>query len=172
MNLEPETRSLAHDDAIKRCARKRLLHRIFEIGILVKGVDGAAELMGGLLLMLLSPASIKGLIASLVKGELKEDPTDLVANLLVHNTATVIHSRASASAFLILHGVTKLGLVAGLAANKLWSYPTALAVFASFTIYQIYQLANQYSLFLATITVLDVMVVVLILIEYRQVRRI
>jgi len=171
MRLEGETVNAERDKPkAGNGARTRLLHRIFQIGVLAKGVDGALELIGGLLLLLLSPASINATIFFLVQGELKEDPTDLIANLIVHNTGTVIRTRASASAFLIVHGTVKLGLVGGLAANKLWSYPAAIAVFTSFTIYQVYQLAHQYSLFLATTTVLDVIVVLLIIAEYRHVR--
>lgn len=155
----------------RRRARARLLHLIFKIGVIAKGVDGAVELIVGLLFAVLSPASIKGIIFALIQGELKEDPTDIVANLIRHNTATVIHSRASASAFLLLHGAVKLGLAAGLATNRLWSYPAAIVVFTGFTIYQVWELANKYSLFLASITVLDVTVVALVAMEYRQVRR-
>jgi uncharacterized membrane protein len=151
--------------------RPRLLHRIFVIGVIAKGVDGAVELIVGLLFAALSPAAIKGLIFLLIQGELKEDPTDIVANLIRRNTTAVVHSRASASAFLLLHGAVKLGLAAGLTANKLWSYPAAIVVFAGFTIYQVCELANGYSLFLASITVMDVSVVALIVMEYRQVRR-
>lgn len=157
--------------ASRRRARSRLLHLIFEIGVIAKGMDGAVELIVGLLFAVLSPAAIKGLIFLLIQGELREDPTDIVANLIRHNTATVIHSRASASVFLLLHGAVKLGLAAGLAADKLWSYPAAIVVFAGFTIYQVCELANGYSPFLASITVLDVAVVALVVVEYRQVRR-
>ena len=142
--------------------RTALVHRLFQLGVLAKGVDGAFELIGGLLLLLLSPATISRTIFFLVQGELKEDPTDLVANLLVRNAGTVIQTRVPASAFLIVHGVVKLALVGGLAANKLWSYPAAIVVFAGFTIYQIYQLAHQYSLFLEIVTVLDIVIVLLV----------
>lgn len=138
--------------------------------MLAKAVDGAVELIGGLLLLLLSPAAIRGTIFFLVQAELKEDPTDLVANLLVHNTGTVIETRFSARAFLIMHGVVKLGLVSGLATNKLWSYPAAIVVFIGFTIYQVYQLTQQNSLFLGIVTVLDIVIVLLIIAEYRHVR--
>ena len=156
--------------ASRRRARARLLHLIFKIGVIAKGVDGAVELVVGLLFAVLSPASIKGIIFSLIQGELKEDPTDIVANLIRHNTATVIHSRASASAFLLLHGAVKLGLATGLATNRLWSYPAAIVVFTGFTIYQVCELAHGYSPFLASITVLDVTVVALVAMEYREVR--
>jgi uncharacterized membrane protein len=147
-----------------------LLHRLFELGVLAKGVDGAFELFGGLLLLLLSPAAIRGTIFLLVQGELKEDPTDLVANLLVRNAGTVIQSRVPASTFLIVHGLVKLALVGGLATNKLWSYPAAIVVFTGFTIYQVYQFSHQYSLFLEIVTVLDIVIVLLVVAEYRHVR--
>lgn len=39
---EPESRSGVH---------KRFIHRIFQLGVLAQGVDGALELIGGLLLL-------------------------------------------------------------------------------------------------------------------------
>lgn len=148
---------------------RRTLHRFFELGILVKGIDGGLELVGGLLLLFLSPAAFRGIIFFFVRGELKEDPTDLVANLLLHTTGSVIQVRVSASVLLIVHGAVKLLLVGGLAANKHWSYPAAIVVFAAFTVYQLYQLGHQYSLFLGIVTLLDAIVILLVIEEYRHV---
>jgi uncharacterized membrane protein len=171
MPLSRETVQVKCDDSQSRSGRRvRLLHRLFELGVVAKGVDGALELIGGLLLLLLSPAAITGTIWFLVQGELKEDPTDLVANLLLHNTRTIVDIRFSTSAFLIVHGVVKLGLVGGLATNQLWSYPAAIVVFTGFTIYQVYQLTQQNSLFLGVVTVLDIIVVLLVIAEYQHVR--
>ena len=149
---------------------RRILHRFFELGIIIKGVDGGLELVGGLLLVFLPPAAINRVVFFFVEGELKEDPTDLVANLLLHTTRSAIEVRVSASAFLIVHGIVKLALVRGLATNRLWSYPAAILVFAGFTIYQLYQLSQQYSLFLEVVTVLDVIVILLVIAEYRHTR--
>jgi uncharacterized membrane protein len=145
-----------------------ILHRFFELGILIKGVDGGLELVGGLLLVFLSPVAINRVVFFIVSGELKEDPTDLVANLLLHTTRGAIEVRVPASVFLIVHGIVKLVLVGGLASNRLWSYPAAILVFAGFTIYQLYQLSQQYSLFLETASVLDVIVILLVIAEYRH----
>jgi uncharacterized membrane protein len=154
----------------RNSARRRFLHRVFELAVIAKGVDGALELIGGLLLLFLSRSAIRGTLLFLVQGELKEDPTDLVANLIVHNTPNLIRARVPASAFLIVHGVVKLALVGGLAASALWAYPAAIVVFAGFTAYQIFQLTQQYSPFLEIVTVLDIGVVLLIIAEYRHVR--
>jgi len=95
---------------------------------------------------------------------------ELVTNLILLSTRTVIQSRTLASAFLLLHGVTKLLLVAALVSNRLWSYPAAIVMFTGFTTYQIYQLSHQPSLFLEIVTLLDIIVVLLIIAEYRHVK--
>lgn len=149
---------------------RRIVHRFFELGILIKGIDGGVELVAGLLLVFLSPNAINRAIFFLVQGELREDPTDIFANLLVHTTRSAIAAKVAASGFLIVHGVVKLGLVGGLATNRLWAYPAAIIVFAGLTCFQLYQLTQQYSLFLAVVTVLDVIVVLLVVVEFRYMR--
>src|SRR5260370_7085268 len=126
---------------------RRILHRFFELGILIKGVDGGIELVGGLLLVFLSPVAINRVVFFFVEGELKEDPADLVANLLLHTTRSATEFRVPASVFLIVHGIVKLVLLAGLATNRLWSYPAATLLFAGSTIYHLYPLSHQYPFF-------------------------
>jgi uncharacterized membrane protein len=155
--------------AAPRATRPDLLHRFFELGIFLKGIDGALQLIGGLLLLILPPAAIGGIVMFLVRGELQEDPTDLFVNLVLHATRNIIQSQSLASAFLLVHGAVKLLLVGGLARNKLWSYPVAIFVFAAFTLYQGYELLHRSSLFMAAITFMDIAVVVLIAAEYRHV---
>jgi uncharacterized membrane protein len=156
--------------ASQNLGASRIVHRFFELGIVVKGVDGGLELVGGLLLVFLSPLAINRAVFFFLRGELKEDPADLVANLLLHTTRSAIEFKVPASAFLIVHGIVKLVLVGGLATNRLWSYPAAILVFAGFTAYQLYQLTQQYSLFLETVTVMDVIFVLLVIAEYRHMR--
>jgi uncharacterized membrane protein len=169
--LESETvHAERNESKSKSSACTHLLHCVFQIGVVAKGVDGALELIVGVLLLLLPAAAIRGVILFLVQGELNEDPTDRVATLLVHNTGRIIQSRTSASVFLIIHGAVKLGLAGGLVTNQLWSYPAAIVVFTGLAIYQVYQIAHHYSLFLTAITALDVIVVLLVIAEYRQVR--
>ena len=55
------------------------LDRVFEVGIILKGLNGLAELVGGLLLLLATPESIRRLAVVLTQGELSEDPHDLIA---------------------------------------------------------------------------------------------
>ena len=46
------------------------LDRAFEIGIIGKGINGAAELIGGTLLLFLTPDKIHHLVAAVTLGEL------------------------------------------------------------------------------------------------------
>ncbi len=62
---------------------RRALHRFFEVGIIIKGIDGALELVGALLPSASSTEEISGIVFLFVRGELGEDPTDLVANGLL-----------------------------------------------------------------------------------------
>ncbi|MHB8174923.1 MAG: DUF2127 domain-containing protein, partial [Nitrospirota bacterium] len=69
------------------------------------------------------------------------------------------------------HGAVKLFLAAGLVRNKLWAYPASIAIFSGFALYQFYQLSLGYSLFLWIVTIVDILVVGLIVHEYRYVKK-
>jgi hypothetical protein len=53
---------------------------IFEIGIILKGLDGVLETIGGLLLLVVTPATINRLTIGLTQHELSQDPNDFIAN--------------------------------------------------------------------------------------------
>jgi uncharacterized membrane protein len=77
-----------------------LLDKIFEGGIIIKGVTGAAEFIGGLLLLFISPAQMHQFITLLTQRELLEDPHDKVANLLIHATT---HITSGTTVFVIAY---------------------------------------------------------------------
>lgn len=52
-------------------------------GLIAKGIYGAIELFGGVLLLLTSHSSINKVIEFLTFHEIKEDPKDLVMNLFI-----------------------------------------------------------------------------------------
>jgi uncharacterized membrane protein len=156
----------------ERFRPQSLIHTGFEIGIFLKGLDGALELVGGAILLIVRPRSVSRVILFLIQHELSEDPHDFVANLLVrighHITA---HTELFASIYLFTHGAVKLALVAALFYEKLWAYPAAIAVFVLFGVYQMYRYALQHSPAMILLTVLDVFVIALTWLEYRRLRR-
>jgi uncharacterized membrane protein len=151
---------------------KDSLDRLFEIGIILKGVDGVAELVGGLLLLFVTPADIHHLAAVLTQGELSEDPNDVVARYLLH-TANGLTGNAVifGAVYLLVHGAVKVVLVVALLLNKLWAYPSMIIILLIFIGYQLYRIALDPSAGLIALTVFDALIVVLTWREYRRQRQ-
>jgi uncharacterized membrane protein len=151
---------------------ERRIHRIFEVSVLLKGAHAVIECLGGLALALVSTTSIVGWVNRLTQDELIEDPNDFIAtHLLSMAQEFSVNTKNFYAFYLLSHGIIKLALVVGLLRNKLWSYPTSLAVLALFIVYQIYRFYYTQSVGLVVITVFDVFVMVLIWHEYRLMRR-
>lgn len=148
---------------------RTILDWTFQIGLVLKGLDGALELIGGLLLLVMTPDQISSLLRALTQHELSEDPEDLIAGLLVHfaNTLTVSVSLISA-VYLLLHGLVKVVLVWAVLSNHLWAYPWMIAFLLFFIIFQAYQLWTAFSWAIFWLTVFDVFIVWLTWREYRS----
>lgn len=63
--------------------QKDIVHVSFEIGLLLKGIHGLAEIIGGVFMLFLTPGRLNFLAHFLTKHELLEDPRDRVANFLL-----------------------------------------------------------------------------------------
>ena len=99
--------------------RPDMLHRLFALGVWLKGVDGVLELAGGLALLTLRQAALSRLAIALTQHELAEDPRDLLANAIRHAAAQVSASTQLFGAiYLLAHGLVKLLLVVGLLRGK------------------------------------------------------
>ena len=145
------------------------LDKAFEIGILLKGLDGIFEIIGGLLLLLVQPAFISQVAVIITQHELSEDPHDFIATHILHSTQPLGHGAlVFAAIYLLSHGVTKIILVAEILRNRLWAYPGLIVLTLGFIIYQSYRFAFSHSLALALFTIYDVIIVYLTVLEYRK----
>lgn len=147
---------------------KDTVHRLFSISILLKGLDGALEIIGGVVFFFLDPGTLNAVIVFMTAHELSEDPQDLIANVLRRSVQSFSpDTQMFASAYLVGHGVIKVFLVAGLLREKLWAFPTALHFMGIFILYQLYRFAHTHSLGLLSLTIMDVIIVGLIWREYQ-----
>jgi uncharacterized membrane protein len=152
---------------------KDSLDRLFAIGIIAKGLNGVAEVVGGLLLLFVAPDSIHRLVAAVTRGELSEDPNDLVARYLLHTASGLTGSAVIFGAvYLLVHGAVKIVLVIALLMNKLWAYPCLIIVLLIFIGYELYRIALHPSAGLIALTLFDVVIVTLTWLEYGRQRRI
>jgi len=148
------------------------LDRLFEIGIIGKGLDGAAELLGGLLLLWASPDRIRHLAVVLTQRELSEDPHDLIATRILHSADGLTGGAVRfAVIYLLAHGAVKIVLVIALLLDKLWAYPWMIGFLSLFIGYQLYRIALHPSTGLIALTVFDALVLALTAGEYRRQRQ-
>ena len=148
---------------------KSLLDKSYEIGILIKGVDGVLELIGGILVLTLSAGAVNSITRFLTQNELQENPHSYVAVHIVNfgNHLAAGHSWYAA-AFLLTHGLVKVVLVTCLLLNKIWAYPWAIGALALFLIVQFYQLVTVPSFGMAFLTVLDIVIIWLVWREWQK----
>jgi uncharacterized membrane protein len=147
------------------------IHRAFEVGVGLKGLDGVLEIIGGFFLLTISPPQLSALVQQLTLHELSEDPHDVVAGYLVTlSKGLTSGEQLFGAAYLVTHGIVKLALVAALLKRRLWAYPTAMGIFGLFAAYQLYRYTFTHSWYLLLLTVLDAIVIWLTWLEYARVR--
>jgi uncharacterized membrane protein len=151
--------------------RERIVHVLFDIGVITKGIDGALEVAGGVLLWVVNPARIHNLARILTLHELSHDSHDLVARYLLNRAEHLsAGTQTFAAIYLLWHGVAKLALVTALLLKQRWAYPAAIVAFGLFLAYQLYRYAHTHAPGLLVLSVLDVLVIVLTWLEYKRLR--
>src|SRR5664280_3759273 len=63
------------------------LDKVFEVGIVLKGLDGLLEIAGGVLLLLIKPQYLNQLASTLPQHELSEDPHDFLSSSCPHTSS-------------------------------------------------------------------------------------
>jgi uncharacterized membrane protein len=150
-------------------ALSQSLDRLFRVSVALKGLDGALEVVGGALLLVLSPGSIDHLARSVTQHELSQDPQDFIARNLLRATGGLRHGPAIyAGIYLLSHGAAKVAVVIAVLRDRLWAYPAMIALLGAFILYQLYRLSFDLTAGLTLLTLFDVVVVCLTWREYRR----
>lgn len=157
---------------MKVSPQHRVLDRVFEVSIILKGINGVLELVGGIALLFIDPVWVRtwwtGLAAHLVVGH-EHSP---LWQWFVH-LADALDTKATvfAAVYLLLHGIIKVVLVWALLREKLWAYPWMIVALGLFIAYQCYELAVHFSWWMLALTVFDLFIVALTLREWQLHRR-
>lgn len=156
----------------RRFFSEKTIHLAFEIALWLKAAFALTEIVGGIAAFFVSHQFLIHVASAITQGELREDPNDLLANLLLHATERLsIGTQHFVGIYLIAHGAVKLWLVIGLLRRRHWYYPVAIAVFDGFIAYQLYRFSITHSPWLMVVTVVDAIVIVLTWHEWRYLRR-
>jgi uncharacterized membrane protein len=152
--------------------RDRIVRLLFRIGVIVKGIDGALEMLGAVVLFYVPPALIPKVAHALLLHELSEDPQDFLAGVLSRSLQHFsVDTQLFGVVFLLGHGAIKLGLVVALLGRHRWAYPVAIAAFTTFVGYQLYRFAHTHSPWLILLSAIDIAVIGLTWLEYRRLER-
>jgi uncharacterized membrane protein len=149
-----------------------LLDRVFLWFVVIKGVDGLLELVGGTALLVIGPSAL-GTLARWALGQvLAADPDNALAQSFQPGVAHLTGATTVfAGVYLLVHGIVKVVLWWAVARRRYGLYPWMIAVLCLFIGYQVYELSASWSWGLAALTVFDVVIVWLTVIEYRRHRR-
>ncbi|MCU1664268.1 MAG: hypothetical protein JWR58_4333 [Pseudonocardia sp.] len=149
----------------------RRTERLFRIALLIKGLDGAAELVAAIVLLFVSGTAVHGLVAEIISRDLLGRPDGFLARHLVAGTAEfATGNRTFVVLYLGLHGVVKLALVAALLRRWLPAYPVAAVVLGVFVVYELYRAVHTGSVVLPLLAVLDILIIIMVVREYRMLR--
>ena len=153
---------------IEQKAERDLLW-VFDLALILKGVDGALEVAGALLVLFVPPALIVRVAEFVTAGELATDPNDFIAVTirdLAHSFA--VHTHYFIALYLALHGLIKVLLVLGIFAKKRIAYPLFMVALAVFGAYEAYRGIALREVLLQALAVFDFVLLVLTVYEYRR----
>ncbi|MGO9589932.1 MAG: DUF2127 domain-containing protein [Candidatus Acidiferrales bacterium] len=158
-----------HAPAAHGQMRAVVLHESFRVSIILKGLHALLETVGGIVLLKVSPQTLNRVVMSILTQNLSRDPHDFIATSLHRAFERLAHGGSHfASWYLLSHGGVKLCLVVALLWNKLWAYPLMILMLSAFIGYQVYRIALTGSVPMILLTIFDLVVIVLVWIEYRQ----
>jgi uncharacterized membrane protein len=145
----------------------------FRVVVSLKGLDGAVQLVAGLVLIVVPPREIADIVHVVVTRDLLGNPAGPLAGHLEAAARGVIDGggRGFAVAFLLVHAVIKLGLVAALLGEVVPAYPVAALALAVFVVFEVLRAVRTRSFVLPILAVFDVVVIALVLREYVLLRR-
>ena len=152
---------------------KTTTEKLFDVAITVKGIDGAAQIIGAIVLAIIPPSVITGLAHSIVTRDLLGDQEGTLAHHLTKAAADFADgsTRTFALVYLLIHGLIKVGLVLALVRKILPMYPVAIAVLGGFVGYELYRAVRTHSIALPIFAAIDIVIIILVLREYRQLRQ-
>lgn len=144
---------------------------MFLIGVFLKGLDGVLETLGGLIFLFLKHGALEKFARIVFKGELAEEPHDIIANYLINLAAhTSRDTEFFAAIFLLVHGTIKISIITGLYWRKLWIYPLAEIILSLFVLYQLYRFSHTSSVLLIFISIVDIFIIFLIRTEHKRLK--
>ncbi|MBX4204943.1 MAG: DUF2127 domain-containing protein [Candidatus Doudnabacteria bacterium] len=150
-------------------AIKTFFHKAFEASIVIKLLFALLEFFGAALLLVVHPTTIGDWIIRITS--IGFESGDLVYKLAANAAYYFVgHTQTFVVFYLASHGVVKIFVLFCLWRKKLWAYPLAEVMFVGFGIYQMYRWYLTGSEIMIWLTVLDILVIWLTWLEYKNLK--
>jgi uncharacterized membrane protein len=147
---------------------EQTVRRVFEASLFLKLAHAVVEIISGITLVLVKGTTVLAVADFFTRNELREDPHDLIANIVERGAQSLaLGAKGSAVFFLLSHGFVEFVLVGAIFTGRRGAYPAFMIVLALLIAYQTYQLALAFSGWLFVLTLFDLFVWGLTWHEYR-----
>jgi len=151
--------------------RGEYFHRLFEVGVVLKGLHAVLELATGGAILALSPVIVANFLVNFAARQQQRGWPSFAVDFLLHVArAAVAGGQHFAGVYLLAVGVINLGLVIGLLTGRLWAFPAALMAITMLMAYQLYRYTHTHAIALIILTLFDAVVWWLVRHEYLELR--
>lgn len=140
---------------------EKIYYFLYKLSVDLKAASSVVEIIMGILLYAFPATTINYFIFLPFGDEIADWPLNRIHGFSPSTQAFWAFT-------LLSHGIVKVVLAVGLLKKKLWAYPSAAGVFGFFVIYQLRQMTFAPSAFLTLITIFDIILIGLIVHEYRR----
>ena len=138
---------------------------LFDIGMFVKGVDSAFEVIGGIILTM--PTKLSRYILVISQHEAFRHHLALAGKLDRLAESVSMHPSLGEAIYLMVHGLAKVILILAIIRQKKWGYTGFIAVLSLFTLIELGRAVSAHEVVTGVLGVFDLFVVALIYKEYR-----
>ena len=150
---------------------KEIVHVGFEIGLVFKALHGLVQLLGGLVMLFVTPERLCAVTDFLTRHRLAVNPQAIFAAFLVKLSGSFsVSTQRFVLFYLFSHGLVRVILVYLLWRKKLFAYPLTIGFLLFFIACQLYRYTLTGSLMLLLFTLLDGGMVLLTYCEYKNLR--
>ncbi len=155
----------------KNNLQNKILHSLFEITILVKGINGIWEIIMGVLFFFFKEETIYKAIIAVTGYRIIRYSGHFTTNYLIRQANNFSANTKYFIAFYFLfYGIVNIFLVIFLSRGKLWAFPVTILFFSFFIVYQFYRFFLHHSGLLLFFSIFDIFLVFLTWLEYKRLK--
>jgi uncharacterized membrane protein len=143
-------------------------HRVFLLGLLLKGINAFFELAIGTVLLAVPLHTVQQWTTAVLSWAQKLSPPGWASHYENAMNSVDASGVAFVAWYFLSHGVLKAFVIWCLVLKKLWAYPLGIVIFVGFGIYQTWEYFHSGGAFYLVLDVLDAALIGLTIMEWRH----